>query len=259
MKIPSNNVAVRIPTQAHEKINFKSGGELYIDPKFNFASHVYHTGVVECVPERLIFDKKDPNRGMRWDTDMELIVGDTVWVNRMDMAISLGDKCPDNAEKKHMYPNKYIENEDGSLTVFVRYDSCWFVNRNEELFPINGWLILEPMEEEVYEGSLLIPDSYKKGHSVTIGRVAYAGKRIKEYGHEIYQDSFNVEVGDIVYLPKLSDIVLENDLHKTLGEDKKFFIVQRHRLVSTYNDMKGLMEQVGIEVKNPTDIKFKQK
>ena len=107
-----------------------------------------------------------------------------------------------------------------------------------------------------YEGSIIIPDSLKNEYNPFIGRVLYAGKRILEYQSETQTDSYNIEVGDIVLLPKYGDIFLENELHSMLG--KKVFVCQRHRLVSTYNDLKGLCDQAGVELNiNKVRIKYK--
>lgn len=255
-KIPANYVAVKIDNPAYDQIKTKGGLELYIDPNFDFAKHVNHYGEVIAVPEKLIFDKKDPNRGLMHHTEMELQVGDKVYIDRREVMICLGDKVRANDDYKGMYPNKYIENEDGTLTLFVRYDMIWMAIRNGNYMPVNGWLIIEYIKEEEYEGSIIIPDSLKSEYNPFIGRVLYAGKRILEYQSETQTDSYNIEVGDIVLLPKYGDIFLENELHSMLG--KKVFVCQRYRLVSTYNDLKGLCDQAGVELNiNKVRIKYK--
>lgn len=236
LKIPANYVAVKIEKPSNDNIKTKSGLELYLETDTEFANHVNHYGEVVAVPEKLIFDKKDPNRGMMHRTEMELRVGDKVYVDRREIMICLGDKVKANLEYKGMYPNKFIENEDGSLTLFVRYDMIWLAIRNGNYIPVNGWLIIEPIENVEYDGCLIMPDSYKEKYNPYIGKVLYAGKRILEYHSETQSDCLNIGVGDIVLLPKYGDIFLENELHSIFG--KQLFICQRHRIVSTYNELK---------------------
>lgn len=242
-RIPFNNVAVNIPRPAHDKIAFGES-ELYLDTTYTFTNHICHVGTVECLPDKLVFDKENNYRSLRWKTENELKVGDTVWVNRRDMAVALGDLVPEN--KNSGADNKYIINDDNTLTVFVRYDSIWFVKRKEEYFPINGWLIIEPMEEEKYEGNLIIPETAKKGYNTKLGKVLYAAQRIEEYGTEGQEDCFNIKAGDIVFLPRYGDIPLENELHETLPH-KKLFICQRHRIVQVWSELQALLKEAGIE------------
>lgn len=240
-KIPYNYVALNVPKDAYDSFKYKEM-ELLINPQVNYSNHVIHTGIVEMLPEELTFNKKDPNSGLKWLTDNELQIGDTVWVSKRDMINALGNKCVDN--RKNAPENRFIENEDESLTVIIKYDDIRFVKRGDEYFSINGWLIIEPMEEENINTSLLIPDTVKIGYSKRVGRILYASNTIYDYS-PFYGDSdnfFDIQKGDIVFLPKYGDLELENELHSIIKQ--KCFVVHKYRIKATEKYLKDSLGDI---------------
>jgi co-chaperonin GroES (HSP10) len=241
LQIPCNYVAMNIPQATYEQF---VGGLLIGGEQYHYAAYVHNKGTVVCVPDRLIFDKNDTSRSLKFGVDMDLKVGDTIWVNASAVTQALGDKV--DANKENPVCNTYIENEDGSLTVFVWYDEIMFAQRDGEYFTLNGWMFIEALSEEEYKGNVIIPDTSKKGYSKQKAKVLIAGKKVNEFPDDKMIEHFYIQNGDIVYLPKYFDITVQNSLTSVFPEykDKKIFMVHQYRIPMTEKFMDYAKEQI---------------
>lgn len=159
MKLMYNLVAVK-PFPADE-IRIGNGKVLYLDTRFEEYLNAKTAGRVMAVPDKLKYDPMS-SVSLEWDTDMELMVGDTVVYNYLAVksAIEAG-----------------LVMEDG--TVVIPYDKIYAAVRDGKVVCVNGFIVVEP-EQEVVESFLDVPDSTKQ-LSKQIGRVLYAGSPNRGY------------------------------------------------------------------------------
>lgn len=205
MKLLFNTVLIKFDPP-HESITV-AGQELQIDTSFNPLQHTSSTGTVLSVPERLIFDRKDSAKTMEYDVPMELQVGDNVILNYLSYAEAIKNEPIDGGHP-------------------VRYDEILVALRGEQVIPVNGLLLVEPLNiadtEEVKEMSkfLVTPEYVKTQKSETRGYVRYVGSPVRgyqmDYREEIYESEDDVKVGDFVQFDPAYAVPLQYELHRSL-------------------------------------------
>lgn len=147
------------------------------------------------------------NRAMPHDTDMELSMGDIVYVHRrMQMPkVPIGD-------------NKFL----------IHYQD---VICKSDFTPVNGYVLIEP--EEIVEGGeqngVIVLDQKQAG----VGWIRYEGTPLKSYlhfGNKDYQDS---KIGQKVYFRKTMSYKLEHDLYNRTN--KVLIPVKRRDVLWNFN------------------------
>lgn len=152
------------------------------------AEHANRKGVVVKVPEFLYYDRKSPS-SMRWKTEIEIKVGDEVWMN-------------------HLTLNDYQYRCDGKIYKTILYEDIVVAKRGEEVIMVNGYMLLDP----IYNETKVLDHSSNK-RDKRLGTIAFLGKPNKEYsspeyvqlGKTVYRsDPEGLKVGDKIIFDKKS-------------------------------------------------------
>lgn len=140
---------------------------------------------------------------LEWETEMELMEGDIVYMdylampNAVDDGLVIGDKP------------------------LVKYDDIICVVRNGQIIPVNGNLLVEPIENQT--GAFEVVRSQDMPVK---GRVLFAGKPVTHYlKYPKQKEHDDVGVGDVVYFRKAYCTPLETPGYQTL--DKPYMYMQR--------------------------------
>jgi hypothetical protein len=205
MDLLFNNVLIKFDEEP-EEIEV-SGVSLKIDTSFNKMQHQVTTGTVMALPQRLYFDRTNVVKSVEYDVDMELQVGDRVIMSYLSYGEAIKNASIDDCH-------------------YVRYDEIHVILRGDQVIPINGLVLIEPINmtesNEVKEVSkfLILPDYVKVQKSETRGIVRYKGKPVKRYLLDrfdtIYESEDDVQVGDYVYFSPNYAVPLQYDMHKSL-------------------------------------------
>ena len=182
--------------------------KLFIDHTFEPQDHVSCRGVVTVVPEKLPFDR-EITPSMEWKTEIEVQVGDTVWMDYHAVLLALG-KSFDEAQESE----EPLFDDEG---VYIKYQDLFMAQRGDMFIMLNGYVLVELEGQKMPSTSLIIHDRIKNLKSKRIGKVVHIGNKNSEYLHENYIDG-DVSVGDHVVFMDYANRKLEQDLHKTLGD-----------------------------------------
>lgn len=183
---PSNLVIVEMPPE--KDLLTESGVKLNFNPDTLYAegndSHVADvcpvSGIVVKVVDKLYFSRRDVDRTMMWETDMELKVGDEVWFHPL-----IAKNC-DEVEV------------DGTVYKIIPFEDCFIARRGDEVICLNGNVLLEPvMLPKISELDVLDKDIDK-----TRGIVAFNGSDVKRYMSVGQADMPNLQKGDLVAIQK---------------------------------------------------------
>lgn len=196
-------------TGAHKT---KAEGDDYRKNAVTFGTVIAFTGLDYREEHRSDYD-------LDFDTEPELEVGDQIiW---------------DYKEYHEAERNKRINFED--MTAFIHYSKVYVRIRGGEVTPVNGYLLVEPLNE--VKKSALELDKI----SETRGVIRYAGSPV-HYRQHIYQETDD-EFAPVlpprgteidVRMPTVGDIVIFKDynardvqdwIHNVLG--KRFYAMQR--------------------------------
>ena len=119
--------------------------KLIIDHTFEPQDHVSVRGIVKVLPDKLFFGKND-SRSMAWKTDVEVKVGDTVWMDYHAVLLALG-KSFDKAQEG----DDPLYDEDG---IFIKYQDLFMAQRGDEFIMLNGYVLIELAHQKMPETSL---------------------------------------------------------------------------------------------------------
>lgn len=173
---------------------------------------------VIILPERLKFHGKqsDSIRPMTWVTDMDLQIGDTIWVTPFESINSTHIKIRD-----HEY-------------AMIHYEEIRAAKRGNEVITVNGFILCEEIMDEITFGEYTTKHVNNKEL-----KVLYPAKPNKSYIREYekgivthrYWDHFlEIKNGDIVIkLDTRMGGKLEGDLFRKFDGDKTIICIQsRH-------------------------------
>jgi len=233
IKAGVNRVIVKL-IDMNDKINF-NGTKLFISTKYNAQDHVPVWGEVVGLPTKLYFNKKSPY-SMEWETDMELSLGDTVYIDYLATLRALSTEFnPADA-----YPEPSWIKQDGFYYVILKYQDIYLRVRNKKVQPINGYCIAKPIrvKEKEYKG-IIVPFSNKTSNKWA--EIIYVGNPCKDFlGGE--KDKGEIHKGDVVLFRSYSNRKVENSLHRTLFEDD-YFVIQRKYMLLNAGKSKQLVEK----------------
>ena len=172
LRMTTNNLEATTDAGIYKASAFLNRNQ-YLD---DYANRV---GVVVAVPDHLVFYSqvnKTSDNAMRWDCDIEIEVGDTVWTS---------------------YPSVLDCEEivvDDQSYLMVNYRELRMAKR-EDYIMLNGWILYEtPLK---YKSSVLIDPNPQPDY--TKGIVHRVGKKNRSYfrnGRWIDMDIINVKEGD---------------------------------------------------------------
>ena len=203
-------------------------GKLFIDTSFEPEKHITVTGEIAAIPKSLYFTG-NPN-GMEWETDLEVKVGDRVVVYYMAVVNALARE------------SSSVVIEDGVRYIPVRYQNIYAILRENEVIPINGYCLVEPIDSDEIKGiknrlaaqNLILPEKERKSnHDVVYSRVVYLGKPNKRYiNKDATDETVDVKVGDQIVTSKITDIPLEYEMHRKVDKSRVLFRVQRRNILA---------------------------
>ena len=233
-----NTVVIKL-IDMNESISFKDGSKFYLSTKFEPQDHVPVWGEVVGLPSKLYFNKKDIPNSMEWETDMELHVGDTVYMEYLAVLRALSTEFnPADA-----YPQPQWFKQDGVYYIIIRYQDIYFRVVDNEIFPINGYCVAKPINvrQKEYKG-IILPEPEKKSRKWA--EITYVGKSCKDFVDKKDRDSGDVKAGDVVLFNRWSNQKVENKLHQTLfKDDGDYFVIQRKWMkVNAGNEARELVE-----------------
>lgn len=218
LKLRPNKVLVK-PSREIDELLFIDGQKIFIEHKVAPEMHAPTRGTIVNICKDLNF------YAMPWLTTIEAKVGDEVISSYESILYCFNDGDT----------SRTFVDENNDKYFLLDYSDLFISIRNNEVIPLNGYVICEPMEESV-KSTLFIPDQLKKFNSDKFGKVAYIGSANKEYyitngnkdvRHDL-KDATEVSVGDVVIFDKNCDLPLEYDLHQSLdGRKKTFFRFNR--------------------------------
>jgi co-chaperonin GroES (HSP10) len=222
-----NNVMVRLD-EKNDYIKTDSGLRLFLDTSYEPEKHIVRVGTIEHVPDNLMFSKKKTE--FPWKTEIEIKAGDKAVMYFMAI-----QNCLAREQKK------YYE-EDKHVYIFIKYHNIYAIIRDGEIIPINGFVLVEPIEDPAWEAmvkkaaesKLIIPDFRKlsKTH-VTYGKIAYIATPNKEYVDDHKSDEhYDLKEGDKIVMKKIRDIPVEYELHAKLDKGRKLYRMQRHDILA---------------------------
>lgn len=177
------------------------------------------------LPERLRFVgvQKSAVRPVSWVTDMDLKVGDKIWVTAFETV---------NCQQIII---------DGQNYSMIHYEEVRAAKRGEEIITVNGWILCHEIEHEerVLEYS-------KKKISEKELRVLCPAKANKSYVREykkgkythVYLDlEIEINPGDIIikYDTRFGT-PLEDDMHRTFDGDNKIICIQSRHIGGIRNE-----------------------
>lgn len=224
MITPVNNYVLVEPCSGYTDYKLSNGTTIKIDVTFEREKHAPIKGRIVSLPERLIYDTNNP-RSLRWQTEMNLEVGDTVYYSYLSAMNALSDEDPRRVETSK------------NVQLFIRYDQIFAAERNGEVVVPNGMALIEPVKK--YNGSrkIALPPRLRNKDSSVLGIVKYLGEPNKEYlDDEIKMpDDDSLKVGDTIVMDRVSDIPLEYGFHKSIDEGSKLFRVERRLLIAVKN------------------------
>jgi hypothetical protein len=210
-------------------IKLKNGCELYLDNTFEAEKNAVVTGEIWGLPSHLKYSGK-PNLDMPWLCDMELRMHDKVILYYLSVINALNPR-----NKRYI-----LEGED--KYIFVSYDNVYAIVRGEQVIPVNGFCLIEPVEDPAITrerermkalGMELVVLGRKISNQVTYGKIKYLGTPNRAYVDEFQSDrGVDVAVGDVVVIRKTHDIPLQYDMHQKINNGVKLFRVQRRNLLA---------------------------
>ena len=224
----NNYILVKLDPE-NTSIKLKSGYELYIDTSFDPEKHQVVTGTVWGTPSKLEYTGV-ANKGLPWQTDMEVKCGDKVVVYYLSIVNALKPE-----QQRYFF-------EGGDKYVLITYNNIFTVYGDGFVRPVNGYVLIEPCEDPFLEktkerikklGLEYVQLNTKSNTNVSFGIVRYMGKPNREYVDDGQSDEgVDVKVGDVVVLRKVSDIPLQYNLHAKIDEGKLYYRVQRRKILA---------------------------
>jgi len=201
----SNSVLVRIDDR-NDEITYGTL-TLKLDTSFEIGKHAANKGVVIKVPEKFVYSKIPNINTSDWDTEIEVEPGDLVWFDYLS-----GIEC------------NQIECK-GELYYVLPYHTLYVSRRKEEVIPLNGYVLLEPIiKEEGYKDFKFDRERAKDAI------VAYSGSCNKKYRNKQYYDDPAIKAGEKVIYGKVSGLFLEQEEHSSFNGKKRHRIIQRRYL-----------------------------
>lgn len=217
MTLVPNKILVK-PTYGQHKVQI-GDMELKVDFQFSPEKHAPVTGIVSNICSTLI-----PNK-MPWETKHEIKKGDYIVYSFESATYALDPN----------YGNLIID-EDNEPYLMIDYEDIFVVRRNDQVIPVNGYILVSPIDEDTKTESGLITSTQKQTSGI-IGKVEYVGTRNECYyaagkkRTDVYDFHEEVKVGHLVVFGLHADVPLEYEIHPTLQEKKRFFRMQRRDIL----------------------------
>ncbi len=237
-----NNVLIKI-TNENDTIRLSDNTELQLATNFNEQGlvikdrdgrHLVRYGEVVAVCDSLHFSRDiNDRRGMLWKTELEIQNGDIAYFDFM-------------ASYNSIYQDDTAFRIDNQLYIIINYQYIIAVKRNEQLIPVNGYILCQPIPHGTIDSIIELDNInsiskkpnimiYKKNkYYLNIFRVKYVGKRNEEYlSKDFYDTDEEIKENDIIMTEEFCNLPLEYEIHKSLSEE--LYRVQRYNIISILN------------------------
>ena len=168
------------------------------------ARNAVRFGEVVAVPDKFIRRRREGRYKSRWITEIEVKPGDVVWVSSTGLM---------NAERVMC---------DEVVYYVVDYQNL-VVAKSDQVKPLNGYVLVEKIEEEVSKILSIRKISRK-------AVVRYVGSPV-EYLDKLFEHA-QVEVGDEILYSPVAIHQLEEDIWQAFGE--KVLYIQSKDIIGTY-------------------------
>lgn len=179
---------VELEKLTNDTITTDSGLELYVDTKYNEFEHRVTEGPVVAVP-------------FKYDTGVS--VGDTLYFHHL---VVMNEGQPLTGEDDH-YLVRYTPEHT------VNNQAIAYKNKDGEISPLGGWVLLTPVEEDAPTQDSSIEVVSFSTPTVTKGRLAFATKETQD---------LSIKEGDVVGFPVNRDysIVIDGqEYYRVRNED----------------------------------------
>lgn len=229
MRINGNYVLIRPEEDLFDNVELGTTGiRIKVDRSFETGLHATTSGIVEEVPSSLFFSKelKYSRVSLRFGTVMELEKGDRVVFHH-------------NAVKTAMAEGFFISDKKDPLfgCVFIKYDGLFVRIRKGEVYPLNGIVLVEPVEEKIKSDVELINDDYKQHDKQAIiipqsydpknrkkSIVRYVGTPLTGYNSYFDYDGddsgCDIKPGDTIYHTTHDCIPIQYSIHQSFDKGK---------------------------------------
>jgi len=179
---------VELKKLTNDIITTDSGLELYVDTKYNEFEHRVTEGPVVAVP-------------FKYDTGVS--VGDTLYFHHL---VVMNEGQPLTGEDNH-YLVRYTPEHT------VNNQAIAYKNKEGEISPLGGWVLLTPVEEDAPTQDSSIEVVSFSTPTVTKGRLAFSTKETQD---------LSIKEGDVVGFPVNRDysIVIDGqEYYRVRNED----------------------------------------
>jgi len=179
---------VELKKLTNDTITTDSGLELYVDTKYNEFEHRVTEGPVVAVP-------------FKYDTGVS--VGDTLYFHHL---VVMNEGQPLTGEDNH-YLVRYTPEHT------VNNQAIAYKNKEGEISPLGGWVLLTPVEEDAPTQDTSIEVVSFSTPTVTKGRLAFSTKETQD---------LSIKEGDVVGFPVNRDysIVIDGqEYYRVRNED----------------------------------------
>jgi hypothetical protein len=203
---PTNNYTlIEVEHFIYDSIELNGEVTLIIDNEWHPSKYAVRKGVVRGVPSKL-YSHLDDVLGMDWVTDIEIQEGDDIWFSGM---------IAHNAQKIMCGDKRYI---------LMHYEDLFVVKRGEKVIPLNGYIIMEPIESEIKALSFS-----KNEIDDSKAVIVHNGSDNESYRIIVKQDDPYIEDGDIAILSGQAIIYLEQKPYLSFN-GKSMIIMQKCNL-----------------------------
>lgn len=209
-----NKILVK-PTRGSSEIVMSNGVKIYLDDRFEKERHAPTSGTIAAHCGNLVANK------MPWETTNEIQSGDYC-VFSFESAVYALDEAH----------GRVLLDEDNEAYLLIDYEDIFCVRRGETIIPVNGYLLVSPIEEKQLSDSFTIVR--ENNNSTKCGLVEYIGTPNKRYffsgvpRDDVSDFDDEISVGDVIVFNANSDLPLEYSLHKSVAKNAKtFFRLQR--------------------------------
>lgn len=153
---------------------------------------------------------------LEWDTDLDVQIGDKVYFRLVNILEPNDPKYYD-----------FTTIVNGETAILMQYSELIAKIECENLVPLNGYVLVEPIINNNNIGTFEVPSS----RSITEGVVKFVGKPNRHYlFYPELSDDLDLKVGDRIAYPKTAPVRLETEGYRQFGEFTALDRIQRRNI-----------------------------
>lgn len=228
----------------YEYITLENGVKMKTVPLFDPQFYRGISGEVVSIPDKIRFDghtiskikKRIPGKKLpsffltrvQWlkflssnvEVPLEMEIGDKVYFQ-----FNQNIDCLENG--------RFVE-EDGDIYFFIPYNECICVVRGEQVIPLNGYILVEPIpmtqEDKIIQGvELVLMEEYVTQKGI----VKYTGAPAQAYLDNVnLKDNDDIKAGMTVYFAFNDNVPIEYDLFQEINKGKPIMYMHRQAVLS---------------------------